>query len=211
MNTTSIEWTDKTWNPITGCLHGCTYCYARAITRRFRGSFEPALHSERMRQPKKLRKPSKIFVGSMADVFGAWVPREWIDAVFDVVRACQQHTFQFLTKNPERCKYFDWPINAWAGATVCTRDDERKAWHLEECNAYIRYISVEPMLGPIRLAGLAFIDWVIIGAQTGAGAHQPQHRWVETLTADARAIDAAVFYKPSLTGYDNPPQEFPCY
>jgi protein gp37 len=105
MNRTKIEWTDYTWNPITGCLHGCEYCYARKIAARFKkvfpNGFEPTFHQERLRDPFDVKKPSKIFTVSMGDMFGEWVHGKWITQVFDVMGACNWHTFLVLTKNPK--------------------------------------------------------------------------------------------------------------
>ena len=122
MNRTRIEWTDFTWNPVTGCLHDCDYCYARKLTVRFPANFPsgfaPAFHPERLGQPCRVKRSSRVFVCSMADLFGAWVPDDWIGAVFDAVRSCPRHTFQFLTKNPARYASLDLPANAWYGTTV---------------------------------------------------------------------------------------------
>ncbi len=204
MNKTSIEWTEYTFNPITGCLHGCTYCYAAAISKRFKRSFKPEFHPERLGQPEKVKRPSKIFVGSMADVFGAWVPDEWIWKIFDVCILNHKHTFQFLTKNPERMQDFNWPANCWAGATATNRSQMERAQSLEYCNAPVKFISAEPLLDSIRFSTERHWrpGWLIIGAQTGPGSKPINMDWVARIVADAVYLDIPLFVKGSVDGYD---------
>lgn len=204
MNRSKIEWCDYTFNPVTGCKHGCDYCYARKIARRFHGpnGFEPTFHKDRLHQPDREKRPSRIFVCSMADLFGSWVPRDWIQAVLQTVHHNPQHTFIFLTKNPKRYLVFNpWPWNAWLGATATDqRSFEDRFARLCRAKTSIRFISFEPLLGPVRfgpaLNGL--IDWIIIGAMTGPGAVKPRSYWVKDLTYDARGISAKVFHKDNL-------------
>jgi len=119
-----IPYCDYTWNPATGCLHGCSYCFAERIAKRFSGSkafpdgFKPRFHPERLGEPLKIKKPSVIFVSDMGDLFGDWVPEKCITEVLGVVGECPQHTFLFLTKNPKRYKRFNFPKNAWLGTSV---------------------------------------------------------------------------------------------
>jgi len=199
MNRTKIEWTDYTWNPVTGCLHGCPYCYARRIAARFGKTLEereykPTFHPDRLDEPLAVKKPSKIFVCSMADLLGGWVPDSWIRDVIMATRFASQHTFQFLTKNPRRYDRFRWPPNVWLGATVV---NQAAMPLVPFCNDYhIRFLSVEPMLGPVRLEW--FPSWIIIGAQTGPGSKPPERQWVEDLTEQARAYGIPVFHKPNL-------------
>ena len=184
MNKTKIEWTDYTWSPVTGCLHGCPYCYARRIaerfhpknavgddctqpgdglheirykrTRGFRYGFAPTLHSHRLGEPQRRRKPSRIFVSSMGDLFGGWVPSEWIEAVLRTVRECPQHTFIFLTKNPKGYQGHDYPPNAWLGVTCENQQAaNERIPHLLATPAAVRFVSVEPMLGPVDLCTAA--------------------------------------------------------
>lgn len=207
MNRTKIEWADFTWNPVTGCRHGCSYCYARAMAtsprmrRSYPNGFEPRFRPERLDQPEKLASASMVFTVSMGDLFGDWVPQDWIGAVMDVVRRCQQHTFQFLTKNPKRLPELNpWPDNAWVGATATNQLQASRAYgSMRRVQAPVRFVSCEPLLGPIALAG-DFWDWIIVGACTGRQASQPDPAWVDALTAKARAIGAALFYKPNLRG-----------
>ena len=194
-----INWTDATWNPVTGCRHGCPYCYAAAFAHRLHRSFEPAYHPERLSEPLTRRMPTKIFVGSNADLFGDWVPATWVRSVLDVVRRCPQHTFQFLTKAPHNLvKYNPWPDNCWVGASANNQHMMNKAvFDLSLCKAPVRFVSAEPLLGPIN-ADLGAIQWLIIGAQTGRDAHQPRAEWVAQLIDSARAAGTAIWFKDNL-------------
>lgn len=226
MNRTKIDWCDYTWNPVTGCLHDCSYCYARRIAERFNGGkaypfgFGPTSHlSKRINEPALIKKSSKIFVCSMADLFGEWswkVP--WngghmagnavINSVFETVNKCPQHTFFFLTKNPRRYREFKIPHNAWAGTTVNNHNDLVRIYHLPlEGN---RFISIEPLLGDINIAGWLFIDWIIIGAQTGPGAKPPKPEWVQSIIDQAHARNIPVFVKKNVH-WPKVIKEFPEY
>lgn len=208
MNNTKIEWTDCTWNPVSGCLHGCPYCYARAIYHRFGRDFQPMFHPSRLVSPLKMRKPKRIFVGSVTDLFGDWVPIEWIGAVFNIVRQCPQHIFQFLTKNPKRYTEFDFPHNAWLGATATNQQQFDSAITILQHKKGIRFLSCEPLLQQIDSTDIP-LDWLIIGAQTGSRPFQPPRDWVLSLTIQGRASGCAIFYKANLFCYENAPQEFP--
>jgi len=204
---TGIEWTDQSWNPVTGCKHNCDYCYARDIHHRFGRTWEPTFHPNRLQQPRKKKKSLMIFVCSMADLFGSWVPQIWIDAVLNEVVNSPQHIFQFLTKNPERLLEQSWPENSWVGASTTTKKQmERAMAVLPNVKANVRFISAEPLLEPVRQT--KHIEWTIIGAQTGRGAHQPPVEWVNNLSADARKFGSSLFYKPNLN-WSKPPREYP--
>lgn len=209
-----INWTDATWNPITGCLHGCPYCYARAFARRYGRTFEPEFHPRRLDEPRHRRKQTKIFVGSNADNFGSWVPRDWNKAILEVVRDCPQHTFQFLTKAPENLVYYDWPENCWIGASATDQRMLDKAlFYLSLVKASVKFVSAEPLSGPIS-ADLSDIDWLIIGAQTGRNARQPKRQWTEGLLSAAREASVPVFLKDNLTWiprYAEWPHELLCH
>jgi protein gp37 len=183
LNKTKIEWCDYTWNPVTGCLHGCPYCYAKKIAERFRGTkawpngFEPTLHPERSADPAKMKKSQTIFVCSMADLFGEWVSDLWIAQVMTACDAAPQHTYIFLTKNPKRYltipgKYFK--KNRWFGATVTNSYDASQRIHwLKRVPTDNLFISFEPLLERISPLDNLINTWkgpiikqVIVGAQT---------------------------------------------
>jgi protein gp37 len=218
MNKTDIEWTDYTWNPVTGCKHGCPYCYARDIAHRFYPKeigFRPHFWKERLGEPARLKKPAKIFVCSMADLFGDWVPQEWIDQVLKVARECPQHTFQFLTKNPRRLLFINWPDNAWVGVTANNQPMfNEAAWRLSlTFKAKVRFISIEPFLSPVRMWKERYsLDWLIIGGQTGKRPLQPDPEWVGNLIADAGQRGIGVFTKDNLEGFHvrQWPKTWPC-
>lgn len=225
MNRTNIEWTDFTWNPVTGCRHDCDYCYARATAQRFSQhfphGFEPWFYPERLAEPQRVKKPAKIFVCSMADLFGDWVPDEWIAQVFDAVRAAPRHTFQFLTKNPYRYQTLDLPERGWYGATI----DSPAVVHrlLDLCDLpnvrgyrRIRFASFEPLTGPFAeadLDALRGIQWAVIGGRSAANglpAVVPERAWIQTIIDAARRGGAAVFVKNNAGGTTAGwPQEFP--
>lgn len=208
MNNTKIEWTDLSWNPVSGCLNDCPYCYAKAIYKRFNKSFKPQFHEKRLFEPIYINKPNKIFVCSVADLFGNWVPVKWIKDILYIVSECPQHTFQFLTKNPKRYLEFEFPKNAWLGATATNQIMFNSFIEILRQKENITFLSCEPMLTEIK-GSLNEIDWLIIGACTGIHRFQPPKEWVLNLTNDGRKSNCAVFYKPNLIGYNNPPKELP--
>lgn len=203
---TKIEWTDYTWNPVTGCKHGCPYCYARKISNRFYGNFEPTFHPERLKEPYNLKKPSKIFVVSMGDLFGDWVPITWIKEVIKVAEQNPQHTFQFLTKNPFRYTNFNFPKNCWLGTTVNTKDDEKRIPELNSMSGINKtFISFEPLLGEINYPPIC--SWIIIGAQTNPEI-QPKKEWVQKLIDEAWKRNIPVFLKDNLN-WEEKIKQFP--
>jgi protein gp37 len=145
-----IPYCDYTWNPITGCLHGCPYCYARRIAHRWHGGFKPAFHPERLGEPRKVKKPAWIFVGDMGDMFGNWVPREQIEAVFQIIRETPWHVYLLLTKNPKRYQEFNIPDNCLIGTTCENQGAANlRVTELLKARAKWYFVSHEPALGPI--------------------------------------------------------------
>ncbi|WP_456478203.1 DUF5131 family protein [Geoglobus ahangari] len=230
MNRTKIEWTDFTWNPVTGCRHGCQYCYARRIASRFRNlfpnGFEPTFHPERLDEPFKVprsfrsRNPNlpegsaMIFTVSMGDLFGGWVSIEWIYPILNVVRSNPHHIFQFLTKNPYRLKEFPFTPNTWVGATVdwVTTESLRRARVAlsRVSGASVRFVSLEPFLHLdflVEAEDFEGFDWVIIGAQTNP-YRPPEKEWVRRVVKLAHDAGAAVFLKDNLN-WPERIQEFP--
>jgi len=215
MNKTGIEWTDYTWNPVTGCLNNCEYCYARKLAKRFKfkNGFRPTFHPDRLNDPEVVKHPSKIFVCSMADLFGDWVSPLWVSKVMNTVGRCEQHTFQFLTKFPQNLRrYNPWPRNAWVGATAT--DDESfisALCHLAYVRAPVRFISIEPFLSPIRVNGpqleASGIDWLIIGAQTNP-LRLPDSQWVADIAGAAVYAGIPIFIKNNMKA-PTPIQCFP--
>ena len=214
----NIEWAHWSWNPVTGCEHDCDYCYARDIANRFYPEkFTPTFHPERLDAPKNTNPDmtggqggKSVFVCSMADLFGSWVPNEWIWDVLEQVKQNPQWTFIFLTKNPRRLASIVFPDNAWVG---CTVDRQARVKPAEEAmrnvNASVRFISCEPMLEQLKFDDLSMIDWLIIGARsktTQCPEFQPDFLWVHNLTDQAISTGVKVYWKPNLTCR---PQEYP--
>lgn len=262
MNRSKIEWCDHTWNPITGCRHGCQYCYARRMTSRFAGDirlnlmakkdytltpaadggkdlyvldapmlnetgnplvypfgFEPTLHRYRMNVPAKLKMGNNIFVGAMSDVFGNWVPDDWIKQIFNVCDKYPLHNYLFLTKNPERYIQYGVPTeqeNLWYGTTItCDSDTDRMlsliidAW---------TFVSIEPLKERISKENIEAIcriaDWIIIGAETGRNKNKicPEIDWIKDIVAEADIAKKPVFMKDSLipiVGEENMRRDLP--
>ena len=248
---TKIDWADATWNPVTGCLNGCEYCYARKIAKRFGGAyyedelenryggydvvllhaeggdlhkldapiidfymgkkapypweFDPTLHRYKLDEPKNWKKSRNVFVCSMADLFGSWVPDEWIREVFETCDAASQHRYIFLTKNPRR--YYDLiekgvltkHDNWWLGSTI-DRDSAKKQRF--QMTGYNSFTSIEPLLEPIYvgLGSFGNDEWVIIGAETGNRKKKvvPDRSWVDLIVSAANITGMKVFMKESL-------------
>jgi len=179
----SIEWTESTWNPVTGCTKispGCAHCYAERMAKRlqtmgqprYAGGFKLAVHPDALEVPLRWRRPRMIFVNSMSDLFHKNVPAEFIHQCFDVMQRASQHTFQVLTKRPERAAAMaddlPWPPNVWMGTSVESQEFTGRMKSLVRTNARVRFLSLEPLLGPIPRLPLKGIHWVIVGGESGA-------------------------------------------
>ena len=186
MNKTKISWCDYTWNPVVGCKHGCKYCYAERINNRFKYIpkwSEPEFYPKRLIEPLD-KKGVKIFVGSMCDLFGGWIPSVWIIRIIDICNYSPQHEFMFLTKNPIRYNEFDFPENCWIGATVEQLDIkgmERFEDIVEVKTSARKFLSIEPILGDFTDVDFDSFDLVIVGAMTGPGAIKPEKGWIDSI------------------------------
>ena len=226
MNRTKIEWTDFTWNVITGCTKRCNYCYAHRLAQgRLRklylsnsnvapgcnpdDPFSPRFWPDRLDEPFRVKTPSKIFVSSMGELFDPLVPWSWTEEVLATAGEAHWHTPQFLTKQPSRAAKFTFPTNAWVGVTV---EDEGvipqvRLARLANVKAPVRFVSFEPLMGPV-IHIPSWVNWVIIGAMTGPGAIKPKPEWVQALIDTADAIGIPVFLKDNLN-WPDPRQEWP--
>jgi len=206
----TIEWTDATWNPVTGCSKvstGCKHCYAERLARRlqamgalrYRNGFTVTLHPAVLDLPKRWRQPRMVFVNSMSDLFHESVPLEFIQRVFATMRACPQHTFQVLTKRSARLRdlaqYLDWAPNIWMGVSVENRRVIHRIHDLQAVPAYVRFLSCEPLLGPLDDLPLDGIHWVIVGGESGPGARPMQAAWVRAIRDQCRRAHVPFFFK----------------
>lgn len=213
-DSTAIEWTDATWNPVTGCTKisaGCDRCYAARFAERFRGTrghpfeggFDLTLRAERLEQPLRWRAPRMIFVNSMSDLFHKDIPDEFITRVFDTMERASWHTFQVLTKRSSlmqkflKGRYGDerGPVHIWFGVSVEDGSKKSRIRHLQEAPAGTRFLSIEPFIGPAGELDLTGIDWVIAGGESGPGARPVQPDWVRHVREQCLAQGAAFFFK----------------
>ena len=215
MNRTAIEWAQFTWNPITGCTRGCAYCYARRMAYRLRGRygypqddpFAPTFHPDRLHEPSQRKKPAKIFTCSMGEMFDPQVNFLWVDKIFRIMSTVPRHTFQVLTKQPQNAldRLIFIPDNCWIGISQDGRYTDDSMFHyLLNITAETKFVSFEPLLGPIPDldSNLCGIDWVIIGAQTGPGAVPPEKEWILGIINAARDYDIPVFLKDNLNWHE---------
>lgn len=210
MSATAIEWTEVTWNPTTGCSKtstGCRNCYAERMARRLQAMGQPnyhdgfsvRTHEHMLALPGRWRKPRMVFVNSMGDVFHEDVPLSFIRRIFGVMEANPRHTFQVLTKRAERLRLLAprlaWPANVWIGVTAEDNDRLDRLDALRSVPAAVRFVSLEPLLGPVPDLSLEHVDWVIAGGESGPGARPVSEEWV--LEVRDRCVEVAVpfFFK----------------
>jgi len=218
MAKSSIEWTEVTWNPTTGCDQtspGCDNCYAMTMAKRLKAMGQPkyqadgdsrtsgpgfalTLHPDTLADPLRWRNSRLVFVNSMSDLFHPDVPDDFIARVFEVMNDTPQHTYQVLTKRANRLQrssdQFDWPQNLWLGVSVETQRYAFRAECLRHIPVPVRFVSAEPLLGPLDL-DLSGIDWLIVGGESGPGARQMEARWAESLRDASLDLDTAFFFK----------------
>jgi protein gp37 len=206
----TIEWTEATWNPVTGCSKvspGCKYCYAERMAKRlhamgqpnYRNGFLPTLQPQMLEAPLRWKKPRRVFVNSMSDLFHEDVPIDFIQQVFKVMTQAYWHEFQILTKRSERLEalnpFINWPRNVWMGVSVENADYSFRIENLRRCDARIKFLSLEPLLGPLPRLNLAGIDWAIVGGESGPGARPMKESWVLDIRRQCRKASVAFFFK----------------
>ena len=210
MGESSIEWTDMTWNPVTGCTKvspGCLNCYAERMANRlkamgahrYRNGFDVTLHEDALEIPLSWSKPRLVFVNSMSDLFHEKVPDEFIRRVFETMNRCPQHTFQVLTKRSARLHWaaraLSWTQNIWMGVSV---EDGRMSFRVRDLQAVpaaIRFLSCEPLIGPISKLPLDGVNWVIVGGESGPGARPMRPEWARDIRRQCRAAGVPFFFK----------------
>lgn len=205
-----IEWTEATWNPTTGCTkvsEGCRHCYAATMAKRlhamgqprYKNGFELTLHYDLLDLPLKWTKPRQIFVNSMSDLFHKDVPDEFISEVFETMNKASQHTFQVLTKRPERvvqmADNLTWTSNIWMGTSIEDMRVAKRADYLRKVPAAVRFLSCEPLLGSLAKLDVNLIHWVIVGGESGPGARPMKEEWVRELRDKCSHSDIAYFFK----------------
>jgi protein gp37 len=207
---TTIEWTEMSWNPVTGCTkvsQGCKNCYAERMAlrlkamgqKRYRNGFSVTLQKDMLNQPDKWLAARTIFVNSMSDLFHEDVPISFIKKVFETIHRNPHHTFQVLTKRSERlsesAKVLSWPHNLWIGVSVENSENLYRVGNLQTVPAAVRFLSCEPLLGPLCDIPLAGIHWVIVGGESGPGARPMRESWVESIRKQCSAKGVAFFFK----------------
>lgn len=204
-----IEWTEKTWNPVTGCTKvsaGCKHCYAERMAKRlqamgqpnYANGFKVTCHMHMLEIPMKRKKQTMWFVCSMSDLFHKDVPDHFIRLVFDVMYNTPQHTYQVLTKRPERmaefAKQIIWPNNVWAGTSIENLDNAHRLAHLIKVPAPIKFLSCEPLLGPLPIQ-VQLVDWVIVGGESGPPARPMDEQWVRDIQINCERKGVKFFFK----------------
>jgi len=206
----AIEWTDSTWNPMTGCTKispGCIHCYAERMALRLQAmgqanytdGFRITIHEQALALPLRWRKPQSIFVNSMSDLFHKAAPFDFIRRIFAVMEKASWHRFQVLTKRSDRlvelAPLLPWPENLWMGVTVENADFAYRIDHLRMVDAVVRFLSLEPLLGPIPEMDLSGIDWVIVGGESGPRARPMEAEWARDVKCQCRKADVPFFFK----------------
>ena len=210
MAQSSIEWTEMTWNPTTGCdkvSAGCKYCYAEVMTRRlhamgiekYKDGFELRIHEDALQIPYEWKKPKVVFVNSMSDLFHKDVPLSFIQKVFDVMNNTPMHTYQVLTKRAERLyeihEKLNWGINIWMGVSVENDKVKDRIDFLRETNAKVKFLSLEPLIGPLTNLNLDQIHWAIVGGESGRKARPMKESWVWDIRQQCADQGVAFFFK----------------
>jgi protein gp37 len=210
MTKSKIEWTESTWNPVTGCdkiSPGCKHCYAERMANRlyeigqkkYRNAFELTLHPPVLEEPLRWRKPQTIFVNSMSDLFHKDVPFEFISSVFQIMNMASWHRFQVLTKRADRLEELSsslpWASNIWMGVSIETSKYRYRIDHLRKTAATIKFLSLEPLLGPLQNLALEGIDWVIVGGESGPGARSMKKEWVIDIRDQCLSAEVPFFFK----------------
>ena len=205
-----IEWTEKTWNPTTGCnkiSQGCKNCYAEVMAKRlkameqpkYKNGFELTLHEDSLEIPYAWKKPQIIFVNSMSDLFHKDIPLEFIKKVFKVMNDCSHHTFQVLTKRGdillEYSKELNWTNNIWVGVSVENQDVINRIDYLRKLNAHIKFLSLEPLLSPLPNLNLDNINWVIVGGESGFESRPMKKEWVQDIKSQCQKQNVPFFFK----------------
>lgn len=206
----TIEWTEATWNPLTGCTKispGCKHCYAARLSNRLRAmgnrkytnGFDLTLHDSALEQPLLWKKPQTVFVNSMSDLFQKGVPLEFVHKVFAVMNEAQRHRFQILTKRSDRLLEFNkklqWGPNIWMGVSVENKDYTYRIADLRKTDAQVKFLSLEPLLGPLKRMNLKGIDWAIVGGESGPGARPMDPDWVLDIRDQCEKAGVPFFFK----------------
>ncbi|TWI97548.1 protein gp37 [Mucilaginibacter frigoritolerans] len=210
MAESTIEWTELTWNPVTGCKKispGCKFCYAEVMSRRlkamgvekYKNGFKIKTHPESLNIPFTWKKPKVVFVNSMSDLFHDEISLEFIKAVFSVMNATPQHTYQVLTKRADRllliANELNWTSNIWMGVSIENEKYVQRVTELSQTPAKTKFLSVEPLLGHIKNIPLDKINWVIVGGESGHGARPVKHEWIESVRLQCENHNVPFFFK----------------
>lgn len=205
-----IEWTQVTWNPVTGCSkvsQGCKYCYAERLAKRLKemgnkrylSGFNVTLHEDLVELPLRWQQPRLVFVNSMSDLFHEKIPLQFIKRVFDTMEQSSKHVFQILTKRSERLrevsKELPWPANVWMGVSIENSTVLNRVYELQQVPAHVRFLSCEPLIGPLNTLPLKGIHWVIVGGESGPKARPMKEEWVESILQQSREAGVAFFFK----------------